>query len=73
MIWIELEGFIVVKLKYFVNLFCFSSLCRRSDDRMMRFDIANQRLISGRFICLTSSSSMANHFDCSFDNPVASS
>ena len=68
-----LNVLIVVKLIYFVNLFFFSSRCRRLDDRTTRFTIAIQRLIAGRFICLTLFSSISNYFDCSIVSPFVAS
>ena len=72
-IWMGLNVLIVVKLMYFVNLFFFSSRCRCLDDRTTRFTIAIQRLIAGRFICLTLFSSISNYFDCSIVSPFVAS
>ena len=50
-LWIGLEILVVVKVKDFVNLFCFSSLCRRFDEWTMCFAIAIHLLIACILIC----------------------
>ena len=62
-LWTSLKILVVVKVKYFVNLYYFSSLCRRFNEWTMRFAIAIHLLIACIFICPTSSSPMLNHFD----------